>query len=876
MHLLKATLTAAAAGFVALLLLGAIIIASSSAWAKTTLLPGIYHPQGSSATALLHAQPDGSLLLRFWQGDSITPASGGFAYLGRLVPGPRGKRLTGTWQALPGSCCPGRGRQELQVITTETFRFMAFSPSLDRMGWQVDPGLVFRRVAGLPAVEPAQRLAGRWRLAYWYTNLLPGDAPADLVEGELDLSALGDALQGSWQGHPGQVILTPNSSGARLEYVDPQAGFQLNAFLTNESGGLALAGAFSSTLGKGQITLVRAGLPAAPPGPQLDTGGNLSGVWVDTRTGSDFFKINGSDGGFTFTAYGGSLAQPSYLSKGRALPAGPDILEGSAQDQPGKCCGNQGALVFRQQGPDRMEVTALWWPLGQPRPQGQQPESYVLQRTEAAGPAQDSARTGWPQIIPGKAGVPESRSGAVRVVFTWQPQGQPQEETLFSRGGYGRVLELAIDAQGHLTARLDTTGVPLLLRASTPLTPGEQHRAWLIYDAGDRARLLLDGQEVASAPMAQPWNASAAPYLIGGSRWPGRELSGQVHGVQLWAVAQDPTAPEPPQLTLSPDDSQPIMQQAAQAEQPATQNLLRLYNPGRLLHAYAADPATVRSWEAQGFILEGPIARLWSQERPGLKALWGFLHQGGYTLLQTSANLPPGCRSLGIMGYVRGQAQAGSSPLWGLAANFPQPLGGGISPDMLYTSGKAQVEAAKSEGYSQAKIVGYTLPVKEPALIRPVLYTWSGSWRGEGWGRFFLQRRGRELFMFWYYANLEGPHFFGRYQLTEGGRSAQGIAVSGQGKQARYYRHQLDFELAAKSGPRVRLTSWRLAAPLDDGRLVVFKNPRPSRTELIKSSQTIPSPEASFLGRAQAGPDPRLLYDKALSQARAEGRLLER
>jgi len=856
----------------------ALLLAVSAAWPqdRTPLLPGIYQPVPATATALISLQNDGSLLMRFWQGDGTTPPAGGFAYLSRLVPGQRGRRLTGAWQSLPGSCCPGRGRQELEVVDAEAFRFLRFAPSLEQAAWPVDPNQVFRRVAGLPVVQPAQRLAGVWRLAYWYTDLLPQGAPADLSEGLMEFKPLGDGLQGLWQGHPGHAALTPQASGARLEYADPAANFALDAQLREESGGLALVGPFRSTLGQGQMMLVRAALPANPPGPQLDDGGRLSGVWVDTRTGGDFFKISGSEAGFSFTAYGGSLAQPRYLARGRALPAGSDTLEGTAQDQPGQCCGNQAVLSFKLLGPERMQVTALWWPQGRPRPQQQQPETYLLQRVDLQQAAAAQAQGGWPQVVPGRPGVPDTRSGAVRVVFTWQPQGPPREQALFSRGGYGRALELFLDPQGRLGARIDTTQGQVLLRSETPVRPQEQHRAWLFYDAGGQARLNLDGQEVASAPLPQGWTGSAAPYLIGGSRWPNRSFAGQVQGVQLWAVAPDPNAPEPPQLTLSPGEAQPALQQTAQSQRPATHTLVRLWHPGRLLHAYAADAAAQRAWEAQGFIHQGPVARLWTQEQPGLKALWGFLHNRGYTILQTDANVPPGCRALGLMGYVKPQAQAGAAPLWGLKADFPEPLRGGSRPDTLYTSRQDQLEAAGRDGYVQPHTVGYVLPAQEPALARPVLYTWGGSWRGEGWGRFFLERRGQELHMFWYYANLEGPHFFGRYQLSEGGRVAQGIAVSGSGTQARYYRHRLVFDLQAQSGPRAQLTSWRLAAPLDDGRLVLFKNPRPSSTELLKAAQGLPPREAELLKAAAAQASPQEQFQQALPAARSQGKLLER
>lgn len=169
----------------------------------SVLMPGIYQPDNASATALVAPQPDGSLLLRLWQGNRAAHG-GGFAYLGRLVPRPGGKRLTGVWQSLPGSCCPGRGRQEIKMLELEAFRFTLFAPTLDRPAWTGDARMIFRRVAGLPPSEPVDRLAGGWRLAYWYTNLLPNGVPTDLVRGELELTAQGDALRGVWGGHAGR------------------------------------------------------------------------------------------------------------------------------------------------------------------------------------------------------------------------------------------------------------------------------------------------------------------------------------------------------------------------------------------------------------------------------------------------------------------------------------------------------------------------------------------------------------------------------------------------------------------------------------------------------------------------------------------------
>jgi hypothetical protein len=843
---------------------------------SSPLLPGLYQPDDASATALIAAQPDGSLVMRLWQGGEAGHG-GGFAYLGRLVPGPGGKRLAGTWQALPGSCCLGRGRQEIEVLGPEAFRFTLFAPSLDRPAWPGDPGRVFRRVAGPPAAEPAQRLGGKWTLTYWYTDLLPGGAPADLVKGSLQLTPVGESLQGVWQGHPGTVTLTPQPGGASLAYSDPAAGFELNAQLAEEAGGLNLGGVFTSTLGKGQMILTRQGLPASPPGPQVSQEGNLSGLWVDSRTGSDFFKITGSDSGFSFLAYGGSLAQPRYLSKGRAQPAGPQRLEGSAQDQPDYCCGNQGSFSFRQLDPNKMEVAAFWWPQGQPRPPHLKAETFIIERAADEQPNAAATLAGWPQTITPHPGLPAGPTGSVQVLF--KPQAAaPSGQALFSQGGYGRRLELYLDPEGHLAAIIDSGQDTVTLRSASVVEPGREHTAWLTWEAGGQARLYLDGRQVAAAPLAAPWAGSNAPYLVGGSRWPGRVFNGDIDEVRLWATAQDPDEATPPGLTITPGAAQPAREPEAQAAAPATHQLLRLWHPGLLRHAYAVGKDGAAAWEAKGYRLQGPIARLWTKPVTGSRPLWSYQHQaGGYVLLTDSATPPPGCRPLGLLGYVPEEPGPGQVELWGLEASFPDPLRGGAALDRLYATDKKTLEQARAAGYGNPRRLAHVLPPQKAARFAPpVLYTWSGAWRGEGWGRFFLARRGQELLMFWYYANLEGPKFYGRYRLAPDGKSAEGMAVGQPGPKARFYRHRLEFDTASSAGPRVRLTSWRLAAPLDDGRLVRFAKPRATATVLIKAAQAVPEKEQSILDGLFASPTPQSLYEQAVAKAKADGRLLER
>ena len=847
----------------------------ASAQTAPSLLPGIYQPGTASATALVAPQPDGSLLLRLWQGSQATH-EGGFAYLGRLVARPGGKRLAGVWQSLPGSCCPGRGRQEIEVLGPETFRFALFAPTLDRSAWPGDPRMLFRRVAGLPPSEPVDRLAGGWRLTYWYTNLLPNNAPSDLVQGKLELIAQGDDLLGVWEGMPGQVSLTPTAGGALLAYRDPQAGFELTAPLVEEASGLNLAGAFNSTLGQGQLTLTRQGLPASPPGPQVSQEGNLSGVWVDTRTGSDFFKITGSDKGFSFVAYGGSLAQPRYLSKGRAVPAGPERLQGQAKDQPGQCCGNQGSFTFRRLEQGRMEVTSYWWPQGQVRPPHLKPETFLLERTAKQADTATATPAGLPQLIPARSELPSGPTGAVEIGFNaGQATGQPR--ALFSQGGYGQRMELYLDAESHLCALMDTSQGVLTLCSNSTVASENEHTAWLIWEAGGHARLYLDGSEVAAAAMPEPWTGSGAPYMVGGSRWPGRSFQGSISEVRLWPQAEDPSAPTPPGLTITPGAAQPAAEPAARPQTPATHDLLRLWHPGLLRHAYAVDAQGISSWEAQGYRLEGPIARLWAKPVTGSRPLWGYVHnQAGYFLISESSTPPAGCRSLGLLGYAPEDNGPGRVEFWGLEAQFPEPLRGGASLDRLYTTNPKTVDQARQNGYANPRRLTYTLSAKGASFTPPLLYDWAGSWRGDGWGRFFLSRRGDELFMFWYYANLKGPQFYGRYRLSPDGKTAEGVAVGQPGPKARYYRHKLVFATNATAGPRIKLTAWRLAAPLDDGRLVVFKQSRPTVSELIKSGQQTPEQEQSILDSMTGSPTPEEQYRQALEQAQRTGRLLER
>jgi hypothetical protein len=852
------------------------------------LEPGLYQSQGGDSAARLKSA-NGAWEMGFWQGPAESEPGAGFAFFGRFLPRTGTARLTGTWQSLPGSCCPGRGRGEIEALDARSFRFAVFAPSLDQAPWSSLAKMVFTKVAELPAQNPLARLVGDWRIALWYNDLLPGGAPADLVSGHGRLTAGQGRAEGVWEGWPGELALTPQPGGLELTYKDPAAGYELSAALREEAGGLALEGPFASTLGRGRLRMVRAGLPADPGGPAASGGGDLAGLWVDPRTGNDFFQIKDSGQEFDFTAYGGSLNQPRYLSKGSARLAGPGRYEAVARDQEGYCCGNQARLVFRKLSPEEMEVSSIWWPAGQPDPGTPPTAPYLIKRAQRAvgGAGAPTAAEGgggrWPYIQAAKPGLMARESGALKVAFSWQPVQSGGEQkavyTLFSQGGYQRDLDLFIDHEGRLGASIATKAGMVTPKIQSPLKPGESHEAWLIYQAGGQAKLFLDGAQASAVDMLEPWVGSNSPYLVGASRWPGRTFQGVITQVNLYATAQDPAQAGEADLVITPPETTGASEAAGQASQAssATQALIRLWNPYRLVHAYAETTADLERLQNEGWQRKGPVAGLWSQAVPGSQPIYGFRHRGkGYTIMSTSQSPPAGCDALGLMGHILPQPAEGSVALYELKAELPEPLRGGSTTDLLYTTNPETVEAARRAGYGQERIVGYAQQAKEPPYSPPVLYSWSGAWRGEGWGRFLIKRQGHDLLMFWYYGPPDGPHYYGHYRLNPDLKRAEGIAVGRPGKGASYYRHVLEFIADVQKGPQIRLTSWRLAAPLDDGRLVRFVRPKPTVAILNKAADSLPAKEVAELAKALGPPDPATMLDQALKAAIREKRLLER
>lgn len=847
--------------------------AGPSAGAEAVLAPGLYQNTDSSATGRLGLMPDGSLQFMLWQGGSQEGPQGGFAWLARLTPSTDGRRLAGLWESLPQSCCPGRGRLELEALGPTGFTVTAFSPDLSSRAWPPAASAEFQRVADLPKSEPGRGLAGGWRLSLWYTDLLAGQA-ADPTFGRLTLAAEDGEARGRWEGLDGQAILTPSPGGARLAYRDQAVAFDLEADLVFGARGLYLSGPCRSTLGQGRMVLTREGLPAAPPGPTEQTGsGGLTGLWVDPRTGNDFFELRGSDTALEFTAYGGSPTSPRYLSKGSAKAAGPGRLEGMAADVAGRCCGNQGRLTFRVLGPDSLEISAVWWPQNKPDPGATPPDTYVINRVrQAQSPVRDTK--GWPLVEAARPGVPGSAGGALHALFTWQAAALPHEQTLFSQGGYPDGMTLAVDPGGRLLARFLAKGRAVTLTGGQ-VPAGRQAQAWLVYDAPGRARLLLDGREVAAVDLPSTLPVTSAPYLVGGGRWPDRTFGGRIESLEAWGQAVDPAAPPEPAWNIRP--IQPAAPEQAAPVRPPSRELMRLWHPERLQHAYAVEPDAIRELEGRGFRREGPLGRLWSGPVEGASELW--LHQSrqyGLQALTLSSQPPEGFQAVGRLGWSPGPGEPETVSLWELSAELPDPLRGKTIADRLYTTRKDGSSAAEAAGYRDTREIARLLPAGEPPYQSPLLYTWDGAWGGDGWGRFFITRRGQELCMFWYYAKLDGPNFAGRYRLSADGKTAEGIAVGRPGPQATYYRHRLEFDAQNAQGPRIKVNSWRLAAPLDDGRLVRFRDPRATHTVLGKLSRELPPQEAELLRQACDGPSPERQYEQALGAANAKKRLLDR
>ena len=180
-------------------------------------------------------------------------------------------------------------------------------------------------------------------------------------------------------------------------------------------------------------------------------------------------------------------------------------------------------------------MRSFWWPQGKIDPGGQLGNLVVLKRvSEQKSGEQAQEQQGWPLVVAAQPGLLDTGAGSLAVEFTWKPVGGSRTQALFSQGGYGRDM-------GHLyrpprpSGRAHRTDLgPVILESDAAVVPNTPHTAWLVYKAGDEARLILDGQEVADEDMDGKWSGSQSPYIIGASRWPGREFQGDIAKVSLW------------------------------------------------------------------------------------------------------------------------------------------------------------------------------------------------------------------------------------------------------------------------------------------------------------------------------------------------------
>ncbi len=168
-------------------------------------------------------------------------------------------------------------------------------------------------------------------------------------------------------------------------------------------------------------------------------------------------------------------------------------------------------------------------------------------------------------------------------------------------------------------------------------------------------------------------------------------------------------------------------------------------------------------------------------------------------------------------------------------------------------------------------------PAPANAAKERLSLSWAGVWQGEGWGRYLMGLRGKTLYVVWYYGQPNGARYFARYQISADGRHAKGQAFGPPGREAAYFRHELNLDKDPKK-PQARLKSWRLAAPLDDGRLVSFKQPKLSQAELGKLSDRLNESESAMLAAAMDDPalDPAPALERALASAAKAGKLLSR
>jgi hypothetical protein len=163
-------------------------------------------------------------------------------------------------------------------------------------------------------------------------------------------------------------------------------------------------------------------LSSAPAWGQI----SLTGLWVDSRTGRDFWEIEGDEQGFRFTAYGGNPASPRYLSRGVALALQPGHLNATVRDLPGHCCAQQARFNLRIINSGQMQAEGAFSAAAQPgltEGKEEKAESFTLTRLGTGTAALPSPPLAPPSISYDP--VPAPPKGQTSPVWqgSWQGDG---------------------------------------------------------------------------------------------------------------------------------------------------------------------------------------------------------------------------------------------------------------------------------------------------------------------------------------------------------------------------------------------------------------------------------------------------------------------
>ena len=268
-------------------------------------------------------------------------------------------------------------------------------------------------------------------------------------------------------------------------------------------------------------------------------------------------------------------------------------------------------------------------------------------------------------------------------------------------------------------------------------------------------------------------------------------------------------------------------------------------------HAYVVDQRQREELAEEGFRPGGPLAGLWKEPGNGMVQLWAHRYQAnGPFIITKGKQSPPGYKAMWPLGYAKTSSGDATVALLGFSGKFAAPLGRGpAKTDNLYSTLTDEQGRLAGAGYGAPEIVAHVRPPGKSSPPRPALHL-GRVLAGRGMGPLFHQKKRQPFVHVLVLFHPPGAALLWRYLLSHDGRSATGFAVGKpSGAQATYYRHKLEFLVDSPDGPRIKLTSERLAAPLDDGRLVKFKRPKTTVGELKKTSPKVPGKDAAILWR---------------------------